>query len=846
MLLLEGRLFAQDHPIHPAPNGWLALLESSLAYYSFEGNLLQQWTFESTDKLHPIQILDATLAKDNSTWFYILLKSDTNYHLGISKDLKAFQHWSVGETPIAHISAFEHGKSGIIQHTNGKFYRFSIDKDLEILSLQTSFPTNILFWNTFAEQQLLLFYEDGSIQRASINVNNTVILEQSSSKSKLKLKQIIPIAGTSSYWAVDSKSRLYLYRSDGGYIPISSLKGEMLAATDSGLLLTRNNGRIALQHPFVSRLSQELPINFANEVYLNASSLLVSTPDGWVFDAKSVHEAENWILDQIRFQPRILTEEITNQLSKLGLDLNDWSSPEYLRQKALIREAAKAYVQALGLSTPVEGMSAMISSLKQEKITEDIGLASIYWEDENLNAQLGANESLILELQLDAKPTTDPTSWPFTPLKVLDVQQGNDGQTYTITLQAPASLPKEEEWRIELPFKNTEPVRIPIDVSTEARITHVFYESLKDAEGRPQEIILQCSFVNADASTLNAFIQDNGWQLATKKNEKSPNILTFSFSTHRLSTATTSYPWKIVANGKILASGIINIEQQLSLLKEADDKQLQTHPLLALPEQAAHKDDSTLVVLIGNRNYEHAPEASYAIRDIQFVETYAQRLLGIPESHIIRIQNAKLSDWVYYFGQENRSGRITELAGNRFKRIMFYYSGHGMPSLDGLDAYLLPTDARLEKAESTAIARSALLEKIRLLPFEESIVIFESCFSGLTGNGDNLLPNSSASIGIQLHNPLLAKENSAVFSAAGPNQLANWLPSYGCSMYTYHLLEAWKKIAVKEHPNSIESLQQLLQDENGVEGEAARIYGRKQVPQLQTNAFELPLFRVKN
>jgi hypothetical protein len=273
---------------------------------------------------------------------------------------------------------------------------------------------------------------------------------------------------------------------------------------------------------------------------------------------------------------------------------------------------------------------------------------------------------------------------------------------------------------------------------------------------------------------------------------------------------------------------------------------VETHPLLDLPDNLSFRDDSTLVVLIGNRDYDHVPEASYALRDIQFVETYAQQMLGIPKNHIISLKNAALSDWVYHFGPNEQAGRIEELAGNRFKRLLFYYSGHGMPALDGIDAYLLPSDARVEKAPTTAISRSELLEKIRLLPFDESIVIFESCFSGLTGKGENLLPNASASIGIQLHNPLLAKDNSAVFSASGPNQLASWLPSYGCSLYTFHLLQAWKDIALNKASNSMESVQQMLSEQEGVKGKAMRLYSREQVPQLQTNAFEMPLIRNKN
>ena len=192
-------------------------------------------------------------------------------------------------------------------------------------------------------------------------------------------------------------------------------------------------------------------------------------------------------------------------------------------------------------------------------------------------------------------------------------------------------------------------------------------------------------------------------------------------------------------------------------------------------------DKNTFVVVIGNEKYEDADPVPFAENDARIFSEYCKKTLGISEKHIRAVYNAGYNDIRKALSWLKQGLSAYEGEG----RVIFYYSGHGIPNEADMSAYLLPVDGDGKDIES-AYPLSSLYKSLSELPAKSVLVFLDACFSGAKRNGGMLV--SARGVAIKAK-PQEAKGKMVIFSAAQSDETAYPFTSQQHGMFTYYLLK---------------------------------------------------------
>ena len=193
------------------------------------------------------------------------------------------------------------------------------------------------------------------------------------------------------------------------------------------------------------------------------------------------------------------------------------------------------------------------------------------------------------------------------------------------------------------------------------------------------------------------------------------------------------------------------------------------------------QDDKTFVLIISNENYKHEQSVPYAINDGNIFRLYCEKTLGIPADNIKYQPDASLNDMQTQLWLLEK--KMSAFEGEA--RAIIYYSGHGMPSDDGKDAYLLPVDGNSSIPKSGLSIADVYLQ-LGKMPSRQTIVLLDACFSGARRDGQMLA--SSRGVAIKAKQKPVSG-NMVVFSAAQGNETAYPYKEKRHGLFTYYVLE---------------------------------------------------------
>ena len=225
----------------------------------------------------------------------------------------------------------------------------------------------------------------------------------------------------------------------------------------------------------------------------------------------------------------------------------------------------------------------------------------------------------------------------------------------------------------------------------------------------------------------------------------------------------------------------------------------------------------TYALIIGNEDYRSRQRglsieqnAEFAVNDAEVFKSYCEQTLGIPERQIRILRNATAAEISQGLAWINNLARIEN--GNA--KLIFYYSGHGMPDSEDRTPVLLPVDVsanNLEFGVPLADAYSALVE----YPAEQITVFLDACFSG-TGKNLGLLPSKGIKVRAN-RNTLLG--NMVVFSSSSNLETSSIYREARHGYFTYFLLKKLKETRGNVRLDELSSyLIQSVQKETGLNG----------------------------
>ncbi len=194
-----------------------------------------------------------------------------------------------------------------------------------------------------------------------------------------------------------------------------------------------------------------------------------------------------------------------------------------------------------------------------------------------------------------------------------------------------------------------------------------------------------------------------------------------------------------------------------------------------------YDNKNTFVVIIANENYESESKVDFAINDGRVFREYCLRTLGVPTKNIKIVEDATLGnmvgaiDWIQKIGSVYKSKA----------KLIFFYSGHGIPDDATGAAYLLPIDCHNSNT-MVAFSLEKLYEIIGKTGAGSVTYFIDACFSGTEREG--AMMTSARGVAIKAKSGL-PSGNSVLFSAASGDETAFAYKEKGHGTFTYFLLK---------------------------------------------------------
>lgn len=225
-----------------------------------------------------------------------------------------------------------------------------------------------------------------------------------------------------------------------------------------------------------------------------------------------------------------------------------------------------------------------------------------------------------------------------------------------------------------------------------------------------------------------------------------------------------------------------------------------------------------VAVIIGNQNYAPPiPTVEFARRDAKAMRLFAIDVLGIKESNVIAILDAKQSEMLNVFGSSsNPKGRLFQYVRDSKSNVFVFYSGHGVPGPETRRNFLLPVDSDPDFAEMNGYPIGQLYKNLSQIGAKSVQVYIDACFSGQSAGGP--LIKAASPVILSKKEPVIP-EGITVITAAMGNQLANWDLDARHGLFTNYFLEGVYGAADKNpHGNgdskvSLKELQTWLNEE---------------------------------
>jgi hypothetical protein len=233
---------------------------------------------------------------------------------------------------------------------------------------------------------------------------------------------------------------------------------------------------------------------------------------------------------------------------------------------------------------------------------------------------------------------------------------------------------------------------------------------------------------------------------------------------------------------------------------------------------AMTKQTNAVAIIFGIEKYLSYTEAPYAENDARIIKDYFKNRLGINNIVIYTSDQAKglIFDDVF----NPVYGELQKAIVKGETDVFVYYSGHGIPSKDGAQIFLVPADVKLEALEVKGYNLNRLYENLDSLGARSVTVFLDACFTGSSRGSEKLNPENLASMkGIRvvpkLYQPWVNNPHFSVFSSSGPGETSLSFDASGTGLFTYFLCVGLQGYADKNQDKLITQgeLYQYLREE---------------------------------
>jgi len=222
-------------------------------------------------------------------------------------------------------------------------------------------------------------------------------------------------------------------------------------------------------------------------------------------------------------------------------------------------------------------------------------------------------------------------------------------------------------------------------------------------------------------------------------------------------------------------------------------------------------------LIIGNEDYKSRQKglrseqnADFAENDAKVFAQYCKKTIGVPEKQIKLLINATSSEIYRGLAWIKNLSKIEN--GNA--KLIFYYSGHGLPDEKTKEAYIIPVDVQGTELEY-AIKLSNIYKKLTEHPANQITVFLDACFSGGARN-QGLIAMKAVKIKPKQE---YISGNLVVFTSSTGIESSAVYREKGHGYFTYYLLKKLKDTKGQVDYNNLSNyIIQSVRKETGLSG----------------------------
>ena len=199
------------------------------------------------------------------------------------------------------------------------------------------------------------------------------------------------------------------------------------------------------------------------------------------------------------------------------------------------------------------------------------------------------------------------------------------------------------------------------------------------------------------------------------------------------------------------------------------------------------KNSNSYALIIGNEDYKsyqsglnYEQNVEFAINDSKLFKEICNKTLGLPLENIIYLENASFAKIKQAIAQIELICKHSTVK----PKLIFYYSGHGLPDEKTKIPYLIPVDVSGSNLEF-AISLPELYKSLTKYPTEKVIVVLDACFTG-DARSSGLI--SSRAVKVKPKQDIL-NGNIVVFNASSSDQPSKSFKEKGHGLFTYYFTQ---------------------------------------------------------
>jgi hypothetical protein len=215
---------------------------------------------------------------------------------------------------------------------------------------------------------------------------------------------------------------------------------------------------------------------------------------------------------------------------------------------------------------------------------------------------------------------------------------------------------------------------------------------------------------------------------------------------------------------------------------------------------------NSVAVIFGVENYTSLPPAPYADNDAEVIQKYFKDRLGVEQ--VVMYKNEDVAGFIFddVFNPDN--GALQKAVVKGESDLFVFYSGHGVPSKDGKNIYLFPSDGKIERIGIQGYNINDLYTNLEKLGAKSTTVFIDACFSGSSRTSEknqteNLIAAKGVKIVPKITSPWQRDPNFSVFNSSGPSETSLGFDPSQTGLFTYYLCLGLQGYADENKDNKI-------------------------------------------